>query len=74
MRRRADLVLDVRNQTGEGLVWDAQSRGLWWTDIPGRHIHHLATETGVHVRYPTAGRAGCLALRRIRRTCRGDGA
>lgn len=48
MNGTADLLLDVRNRTGEGPVWDAGARALWWTDIPASHIHRLSVETKVH--------------------------
>ena len=30
-----ELVLDCRNEHGEGVLWNALDRRLWWTDIHG---------------------------------------
>ena len=63
MTKTADLLLDVRNRTGEGPVWDAGGRALWWTDIPTSQIHRLNTDTRAHVTFEAPQRVGCFALR-----------
>lgn len=63
MTRSADLLLAAGSETGEGPVWDADSRRLWWTDIPGKCLHRLDPATGAHRRFEMPGRVGCFALR-----------
>ena len=36
---RAELVLDCKNEHGEGIFWNHLDNRLWWTDIEGRMIH-----------------------------------
>lgn len=64
MTLNADLVLDVRDETGEGPVWDVDRQCLWWTDIPGKRLHRLDPVSGAHRIFPMPGRVGCFALRK----------
>jgi L-arabinonolactonase len=32
-------ILSARNILGEGILWDARRRALWWTDIHGQRLH-----------------------------------
>jgi sugar lactone lactonase YvrE len=55
--------LDVRCTLGEGPVWDADRKAIWWVDIiPGR-IHCLYTETGKHRTLEIGVMVGAVALR-----------
>jgi L-arabinonolactonase len=63
MNLSAELVLDARNETGEGPVWDEQGQCLWWTDIPGKHLHRLDPAKSEHSSFAMPGRVGCFALR-----------
>jgi sugar lactone lactonase YvrE len=38
-------ILDVANELGEGILWDARSRALWWTDIPRARLFRLDWST-----------------------------
>ena len=44
-KQRAELVLDVRNTTGECPVWLAREQSVYWVDIPEKKLyrHHLAS-------------------------------
>jgi len=63
MNLSADLILDARNETGEGPVWDGQAQCLWWTDIPGKRLHRLDPAKSEHRSFAMPGRVGCFALR-----------
>ncbi|UZF95415.1 SMP-30/gluconolactonase/LRE family protein [Bosea sp. NBC_00550] len=59
----ADLLLDVRAETGEGPVWSVDTQCLWWTDIPGKRLQRFDPASGAHRIFPMPGRVGCFALR-----------
>lgn len=63
MTLTAELLLDARNETGEGPVWDGGARCLWWTDIPARRLHRFTPANHEHRSYEMPGRVGCFALR-----------
>jgi L-arabinonolactonase len=63
---RAELVLDCRNQHGEGVFWSAEHGLLYWTDIHGEQISTYAPHSGVSRSYPTPGRVCCFATRKGR--------
>jgi L-arabinonolactonase len=50
----AELVLDCRNQHGEGIFWNDQDRRVWWTDIHGKHLWWFD---------PASARSGSIAMR-----------
>ena len=60
----ADLVLDIKNETGEGPVWDPVAQALWWTDIPAATLHRLLPGSGKHDTFAAPGRVGSFALHR----------
>ncbi|WP_454853717.1 SMP-30/gluconolactonase/LRE family protein [Rhizobium binxianense] len=33
---------------------------MWWTDIPGRRLHRIDPETGIHDSFEMPGRVGCF--------------
>ena len=53
---RAALVLDCKNQHGEGIFWNPEDGCVWWTDIEGKSIwsfdpvDNRATNTTMHDR------------------------
>lgn len=63
---RAELVLDCRNQHGEGVFWSAEHGLLYWTDIHGERISTYAPPSGASRVYPTPGRVCCFATRKNR--------
>jgi L-arabinonolactonase len=61
---KAELVLDCRNQHGEGVLWNAADGRLWWTDIHGCALWSYDPATGDAQRYATPGRICCFAPRK----------
>jgi sugar lactone lactonase YvrE len=47
-RLRADLVLDARDELGEGPVWNAADGVLEWVDITGSRLQRFDPRTGRH--------------------------
>src|ERR1041385_4041108 len=58
---RAELVVDVRCELGEGIIWDAARACLWWTDIDGRQIWRFDPSSNVTDRFTPPDRVGFLA-------------
>ena len=59
----ADLVLDVKDMTGEGPVWSMSDATLWWTDVNGRRLHRYVPASRTHDTFPMPARVGCFAMR-----------
>jgi sugar lactone lactonase YvrE len=59
----AELVLDCRDEIGEGPVWDPVEQALWWLDINGRRLHRWHPESRRHTTVATPARVGSFALR-----------
>jgi len=59
---RARLLVDSRCSLGEGILWDASERALYWVDINGATLwrHELARGLSRHWTLPQ--RLACLAL------------
>jgi L-arabinonolactonase len=57
-------VVDCRNHHGEGAVWNALDRRLWWTDIEGQSLWAFDPESGASQSFNTPGRVCCFAPRR----------
>ena len=55
-------VLPVKNELGEGVIWDAQSGSAWWTDIESRRIYRYQLETKELESWNTPERVGCFAF------------
>ncbi len=60
---RAELVLDCRNIHGEGVLWNAADRKVWWTDIEGRSLWSFDPHTRESSTYPMPDRVSCFAPR-----------
>lgn len=44
-----ECVLDCRNKLGEGIIWDAAEKVLWWVDVPmPAEIHRFDPVSGDH--------------------------
>lgn len=54
--------IDVRNEVGEGIIWDQQDGGLWWTDIPNSTLYRYQLDQGLLEKWATPERVGCFAL------------
>jgi L-arabinonolactonase len=59
----AELTLDCRNTHGEGVLWDARSRRVWWTDIHGKKLWSFDPESGASTYYDMPARVCCFAPR-----------
>jgi hypothetical protein len=57
---RADLLLDVRNSTGESPVWHAQEQALYWVDIPSKTLHRYQTQSAEHRQWLAPEMLACL--------------
>lgn len=60
---RAELVLDCKNEHGEGIFWNHLDNQLWWTDIEGRMIHSYDPKTKLYNSVSTGDRVCCFAPR-----------
>lgn len=60
---QAELILDCKNQHGEGIFWNAQDGLVWWTDIEDRAIWSFDPEAGHSQSYPMPDRVCCFAPR-----------
>lgn len=57
----AELVLHVRNQTGESPVWHAQEQALYWVDIPAGVLHRWRVHDQQHASWRANQPLGCIA-------------
>ena len=58
-------VLDCRDKLGEGVIWDAEARCLWWVDVPRpARIQRLNPGTGDHQDWPVPEMVMSLSPRR----------
>ena len=48
MHANPELIADYACVTGEGPLWHAQRRRLYWTDIPSGKLFRLDPATGEH--------------------------
>lgn len=55
-------VIAVRNTVGEGILWDARLRALWWTDIAERRLHRLDWGRHTPQVFETPERLGSFGL------------
>ncbi|HEY7140900.1 MAG TPA: SMP-30/gluconolactonase/LRE family protein [Methylomirabilota bacterium] len=56
-------VLPARALLGEGPLWDAEDRALYWVDIKGCMVHRFDPATGRDAQWPMPEVVGCLARR-----------
>ncbi len=61
MSNGIELVVDCRNQLGEGIVWNAEQGLIWWTDIEGQTIWSYDPVAGEAEQFDTPGRISCFA-------------
>ena len=43
---RVERVLEVKAILGEGPIWDADAKVLWWLDIVGKNLHRFHPDSG----------------------------
>lgn len=56
------LLVDSRNELGEGVLWCERSARVFWTDIEGEKLHSLHPASGVRARWPLPERLACFAF------------
>jgi len=61
---RAGLVVDCKNQHGEGILWNSIDGLVWWTDIEGRAIWTFDPAKGTSNSFTMKDRVCCFAPRR----------
>ena len=57
---RAELLLDVRNSTGESPVWHAPEQALYWVDIPAKVLHRFHVTSGQHHQWAAPEMLACM--------------
>lgn len=60
---RAELIVDCKNQHGEGIFWNPADALVWWTDIEGRALWSFDPATAQSARHDMAERVCCFAPR-----------
>ena len=58
-----ELLLDCKNQLGEGPMWSVKEQALYWVDIMGHLVHRLDPATGSHESYDIGQQVGTVVLR-----------
>ena len=53
-----ELVWDVGAELGEGPVWDAERRAIWFVDIKGRKLHRYGVDDGARASWDTPDQIG----------------
>ncbi len=53
-----ELVWDVGAELGEGPVWDAARRAVWFVDIKGRRLHRFGIDDGAKASWDTPDQTG----------------
>lgn len=53
-----ELVWDVGAELGEGPVWDAARRTVWFVDIKGRKLHRYGVDDGARTSWETPDQTG----------------
>lgn len=56
------LLVDSRNELGEGVLWCERSARVFWTDIEGAQLHSLHPASGQRASWPLPERLGCFAF------------
>jgi sugar lactone lactonase YvrE len=58
-----ELVLNAKDELGEGPLWHAGEQALYWVDIEGRRYHRFEPRSGQHKIIPVGVRVGALGFR-----------
>ena len=53
-----ELVWDLGAELGEGPVWDAPRRAVWFVDIKGRKLHRYSVDDGAKASWETPEQTG----------------
>ena len=54
--------LRVKNELGEGVIWDAACAAVWWTDIQGSTLYRYSPQDKKLEQWATPERLGSFAL------------
>ena len=54
--------LRVKNELGEGVIWDAAGAAVWWTDIQGSTLYRYSPQDKKLEQWATPERLGSFAL------------
>ncbi len=57
----AELVVHLRNQTGESPVWHPGEQALYWVDIPAGAVHRWRLRDQQHTSWRADQQIGCIA-------------
>ena len=60
---RAELIVDCKNEHGEGVFWNPSDGLIWWTDIQGRALWSFDPVTTQSTSIPMEDRVCCFAPR-----------
>ncbi len=60
---RAELVVDCKNEHGEGIFWNPEDGLVWWTDIQGKSLFSFDPATSETVKHDMGERVCCFAPR-----------
>ncbi len=60
---KAEIVVDCRNEHGEGVLWNARDGRLWWTDIDGKALWAFDPISGKSESFEAPDRICCFAPR-----------
>lgn len=58
---QAELVVHLRNQTGESPVWHAGEQALYWVDIPAGALHRWRLRDEQHASWRASQQLACVA-------------
>jgi L-arabinonolactonase len=61
----AELVLDCKNEHGEGIFWNPADGLVWWTDIEGRALWSYDPSTSSSASHEMPERVCCFAPREV---------
>lgn len=56
------LLVDARNELGEGVLWCERSARVFWTDIEGARLHSHHPQSGASASWAMPERLACFAL------------
>ena len=60
---RAELIVDCKNEHGEGIFWNPSDGRIWWTDIQGLALWSFDPVTTQSASIPMEDRVCCFAPR-----------
>ncbi|WP_295691177.1 SMP-30/gluconolactonase/LRE family protein [uncultured Maricaulis sp.] len=55
---QVELIWDLKAELGEGPVWSARDRGVWFVDIKGRKLHRYSVDDGARASWDSPDQIG----------------